>query len=1156
MKGKKIFWLVGLLVLLIASPGFSEVKNLDLSKASGSSHAVYNSSLGEWKLLKDPASTQRILDETHTDIEGGTHQFTTPSFDQFPVVRLGTNLGGTGTDGSLDLSLGGGTGGCYGPGMTWTTYSLWEVDNYWSGPTCLIDTNIKSVFNFTTVNIPSGTNVRATGSNPLKIYVTENVTINGVISVSAIGEIPGPGGYGPAQGPGAGQNQTPGITGYTCIASGGGLGGRGGHGMNYNANQTWYQVNGGSSYTVPSDRGGSGGGNLTRPDGTIFPGGAGGGSILIESREAIWMGPNGRIYAVGGAGKVGFHDWYNGYYSGSGSGGRVELAGIRVYGTGRIWAQGGALETVNIPQGAETGVGGGGRVTFRIYSQLDTESLAWGTWVYHGRVSIYQYYAGAEGVLQVSNLPIESAPSYCSGTFTSTVHDLLRGDTHKTWEYAVITPSSTSVQLKVRHGSTPSYDPASWSGWLDAPSSGEILPVVGSRYVQYRVDMTGAGGTGSCTSSPTFGYVKFNEFSYVSGPGIVATDEIQDLRAGLVDGVSINQGIPENTSISWAVSTDGTTWKKYSDGAWQDISSIETGNTANELAGIPSSSWQELGLGLVRFAFALKTSDLNSSPSVSGISVSYSPLEINVDLFRCPQSLYRGQKGSCSVSASSSFGTLSYGWSSSGGVLNPSGQNLEISFDSKGKKTVTVKVYVEGAPEADITKSASIEVMDTPKPSVLIDGPRSVFKGQEVTYNAKVTCPQGFSCLSKLMVGEEVYTGPATLSFTELVSREITGVAWVDGISNTTAESTIKVFVSEMKKPFVSINAPRVAEVGVPITLQAFLSARFGTPVGHWTLPDGTEVEGTDLVYTPDHKMDDLRLSYTASIEGYPETSVTVQSRSIKVDTYELPQFKIKSYTKNSEGYAPYNIALGVTGDMSKVIDYKVGLTHRWDFGDGTVKEGGMPKMASQIYTQPGTYIVTLTVQDDRENSTSDSLTMTILEVPMITIDSFKIYTSNKYNRAPLKVFVRPIIKGGHPRLDRIASYQWTVNGESVGEDRILSVNFNEPGDYVIGLTVVSKTEKTASGEYPITVNPNQLPECTISYVDAPKTKTTKIISSCSDSDGRIVQYNWDLGNGAVSKSSRAFVKYEESGTYQVTLTVKDDSGGEAVFTESVTVQR
>jgi hypothetical protein len=125
-----------------------------------------------------------------------------------------------------------------------------------------------------------------------------------------------------------------------------------------------------------------------------------------------------------------------------------------------------------------------------------------------------------------------------------------------------------------------------------------------------------------------------------------------------------------------------------------------------------------------------------------------------------------------------------------------------------------------------------------------------------------------------------------------------------------------------------------------------------------------------------------------------------------------MPQFKIKSFQKlNKPIYAPYGAFFGVTGNVGMAKDFGVTLTHRWDFGDGTVIEGGEPGRAGHSYAEAGTYTLTLSVFDDRGNVSTDSLEITILSPPPFVVGPFKIVASNKYNRAPLKVFLKPNVK-------------------------------------------------------------------------------------------------------------------------------------------------
>jgi len=56
------------------------------------------------------------------------------------------------------------------------------------------------------------------------------------------------------------------------------------------------------------------------------------------------------------------------------------------------------------------------------------------------------------------------------------------------------------------------------------------------------------------------------------------------------------------------------------------------------------------------------------------------------------------------------------------------------------------------------------------------------------------------------------------------------------------------------------------------------------------------------------------------------------------------------------------------------------------------------------------------------------------------------------------------------------------------------------------------------------------------------------------DSDGTIVEWHWNLGDGTVARGAQVVHEYARTGTYQVTLTVVDDDGLVAMKTKTVTV--
>ncbi len=244
----------------------------------------------------------------------------------------------TGVDGTLDLSLGGSSGGCSGSGLTWTSGTS----------TCSISVggvNNKSVFNFTSINIPQGVTLTTTGtptystSNPAEFVTLKalnSVDIAGTINLNGKGYIGATNGNGwTSQGPGGGG-----------MFGGGGYGGKGGG----------VGGNGGLAYTTEDFGSGGGYGDFGQN------GGNGGGGIKIQSvgdsaiSGTIQADGNGGACCFGPAGGPG------------GSGGMLFFqseSNITVSGT--LSAKGGILRGT-----MGSGGGGGGRITLESGGVLDT----------------------------------------------------------------------------------------------------------------------------------------------------------------------------------------------------------------------------------------------------------------------------------------------------------------------------------------------------------------------------------------------------------------------------------------------------------------------------------------------------------------------------------------------------------------------------------------------------------------------------------------------------------------------------------------------------------------------------------------------------------------------------------------------------------------
>ena len=225
------------------------------------------------------------------------------------------------------------------------------------------------VFNFTTVNVPSGVTVtfsKNASNTPVYILATGDVTIAGIIKVDGQGvaysnptaTTPGTGGPGGYNGGYGGTTNVAGGKGLGPGGGGGGpsssyySGGGGGFGTAGGTYGTGYGAGGpayGSARLIPLIGGSGGGGQAGSSTSSGYGGGGGGGAILIASSTTIYI--TGSLTANGG-------DGYS--YSGGGSGGAIRLVANTITGTGIVSAKGGSL--------SQTFKGGSGRIRVEAFT--------------------------------------------------------------------------------------------------------------------------------------------------------------------------------------------------------------------------------------------------------------------------------------------------------------------------------------------------------------------------------------------------------------------------------------------------------------------------------------------------------------------------------------------------------------------------------------------------------------------------------------------------------------------------------------------------------------------------------------------------------------------------------------------------------------------
>lgn len=213
-------------------------------------------------------------------------------------------------------------------------------------------------------------------------------------------------------------------------------------------------------------------------------------------------------------------------------------------------------------------------------------------------------------------------------------------------------------------------------------------------------------------------------------------------------------------------------------------------------------------------------------------------------------------------------------------------------------------------------------------------------------------------------------------------------------------------------------------------------------------------------------------------------------------------------------------------------------LNHEWDFGDGTTGTG---VLISRTYSNPGKYLVKLRVTDDyflsECNYSIDTSTVIINSKPVAVAANKLIGSINE-----------EIVFDASSSYDNdgnIMKYEWEIKGFPREEGAVVKKKFLLPGKFIGTLTVKDNSpasNNTDTFSFEIIINNPPRAVAGSDRIIALQEEMVFDGSKSGDTDGALVEYKWDLGDGTLFEGVRTSHKYSKAGKYKVFLRVKDNS--------------
>jgi PKD repeat protein len=309
-----------------------------------------------------------------------------------------------------------------------------------------------------------------------------------------------------------------------------------------------------------------------------------------------------------------------------------------------------------------------------------------------------------------------------------------------------------------------------------------------------------------------------------------------------------------------------------------------------------------------------------------------------------------------------------------------------------------------------------------------------------------------------------------------------------------------------------------------------------------WDFDDGTTATGETVSHNysdPSEYNVTLTVTDSAGHQNTTNTSIRIENVPPTADAGE-DQTLVAGEPTTLDGTGSSE------GDISDSLQFE------WDLDDDGEFETTDPA-PSTIYSENGTYNVTLRVSDGDGGVDTDATTIAVEPDTEPPSSNFEVRQTAPTNET--------VSSDGSGSADnaRIVSYEWDFGDGTTATGPTPSHTYSDPAEYNVTLTVTDSAGYTDTKS--VTVGIENVPPT----ADAGEDQTlvagqSAMLDGSGSSEGDEyddLSYEWDVdGDGEFESTSETVShSYDEIGTYNATLRVNDGDGGVDTDATTITVE-